>query len=115
MPSGLWITTRQGAFHSRDHGASWEHVVAGNPAKNLYCIRYDAGRQRLLGVARTGEIYSASDGGRTWTQAADPGWQVRRVTVAGERLLGITAFSGIVGQRESAQSSRAAISSGSSQ
>jgi hypothetical protein len=85
------------------------------PAKNLYCIRYDAARQRLLGVAISGEIFSTADGGRSWTRADDAGWDVRRVSVAGERLLGITPFSGIVGQPVSAQSSRAAVSAGSSQ
>ncbi len=102
-PSALWIATRQGAFRSSDNGVTWEHVVPGIPARNLLFLRYDAPRQRLLGVTGPGEIFWTHDGGQSWSHSDNPGWEIRRVSVAGERLLGITAFSGIVAQPESAQ------------
>jgi len=115
-PSAVWVATREGAFHSRDHGATWEHVVVGIPARNLVSVHYDAGRQRLLGAATSGEVFVSRDGGQSWSRASDPGWDIRRVGVAGERLLGITAFSGIVAEPDdAAQSPRAAASAGSSQ
>ncbi len=89
--------------------------MAGMPARNIRYVRYDAGWQRLLGVTGSGEIFSTRDDGQNWSPAGDPGWDVRRVSVAGERLLGITAFSGIVAQPELAPAQRAAVPAGSSQ
>ena len=98
-PDGLWLSTREGAFLSRDHGASWEHVVAGPPARQLIDIRYDREGKRLLGVAdRTGEIFESRDGGSTWLRAADPGYPLRALDLSGGYLLGITQFDGIVAQ-----------------
>ncbi len=113
-PSALWIATRQGAFRSSDKGITWEHVVAEIPAKNLFFLRYDASPQRLLGVTGSGEIVWTHDGGQSWVHGEDPGWDIRRVSVAGERLLGITAFSGIVAQPEAARLG-ASVGVGSSQ
>jgi photosystem II stability/assembly factor-like uncharacterized protein len=96
-PDTLWITTRQGAFYTHDRGATWGHIIVGLPARNLISLRYDSAGQRLLGVATSGEIFATRDG-HTWDRIADPGWAVRAISVAAGRLLGITAFSGIVAQ-----------------
>jgi len=112
-PSAVWPATREGALHSGDNGATWDHVVVGIPARNLVSVHYDPVRQRLLGAATSGEVFVSRDAGKTWSRASDAAWDIRRVAVAGERLLGITAFSGIVAQPEdAAQSSRTAVPTG---
>ena len=92
----LWIVARDGAFFSKDSGATWEHVIVGPPAQNLVHVTYDPNRRQMVGVAgETGDIYESQQGTK-WTRRARPGWQVRRVTLSGERILALTAFNGVV-------------------
>ncbi len=112
-PNALWITTRVGVFSSQDDGATWEHVLVGDPARNLTAVHYDRASRHLLAVTGNGEIYASADG-RKWTRAADPGLPLRSVSYSGGRLLGITPFSGIVAQPEAeAQSLRVGTAGGS--
>jgi photosystem II stability/assembly factor-like uncharacterized protein len=94
-PDRIWITTREGAFFSTDAGETWEHVIVGMPAMQVVSIAYDAANSRALGVASNGEIYSSANG-KEWTRAGEPGRALRSVSVAGNRIYGITQFSGIV-------------------
>jgi photosystem II stability/assembly factor-like uncharacterized protein len=98
-PSMLWIATHAGVFESKDTGATWEHVLVGTPPQNLMSIRYDATGQRVLGLTRSGEIYSTHDG-QIWSHTAHTGIYLRSIGLAGGRLLGITPFRGIVAQPE---------------
>jgi photosystem II stability/assembly factor-like uncharacterized protein len=101
--STFWIATAQGAFRSTDTGRTWEHVIAGVPARNLATVAYDAEGRRLLAAAMSsGEIFASTDRGRTWTRAADTGWPVRSLVVARGRLFGATPFDGIVAEIEGA-------------
>ena len=96
-PESLWISTREGAFVSRDKGSTWEHLVVGPPARQIGSIAYDAAGGRLLAVtSATGEIFESADNGRTFARLAETHWPVRRVAIAGRRLLGLTVFDGIV-------------------
>jgi ligand-binding sensor domain-containing protein len=113
-PSTLWITTHAGVFYSQDSGANWIHVLVGTPPQNLTSLRYDAEARRLLGLTRSGEIYSTNDG-QVWSRAADAGFQIRSISVAGGRLLGITPFRGIVAQPQSDAGSIRATAGGSLQ
>ncbi|MBZ5629089.1 MAG: transcriptional regulator [Acidobacteriia bacterium] len=113
-PSTLWIATHAGVFYSQDNGASWVHVLVGTPPRNLMSVRYDADAQRILGLTRSGEIYSTHDG-QVWNRAADAGLHIRSISVAGGRLLGITPFRGIVAQPESEARSLRTAAGGSSQ
>ncbi len=111
-PSAIWISTRAGVFFSNDNGGNWQHVLAGAPPQNLTSIRYDRATGHLLGLTRSGEIYSTSDG-QTWSRTAAAGVAIREISVAGRRLLGITPFRGIVAQPEDqAQALRAASADG---
>jgi photosystem II stability/assembly factor-like uncharacterized protein len=95
-PNRLWIMTREGAFYSPDSGQTWSHIIVGIPGMQAVSIHYDAAAERTLAVASNGEVFASRDDGATWTRAADAGWPLRSVRIAGNRLLGITPFSGIV-------------------
>jgi photosystem II stability/assembly factor-like uncharacterized protein len=96
-PDALWIATREGAFFSRDDGRSWEHIVVGIPARNLLRVNYDPDGRRLLG-ATVGQVFESRDGGAEWTPVGGPTRLVRSLSVAGNRILAITAFDGIFAQ-----------------
>jgi ligand-binding sensor domain-containing protein len=111
-PSAIWLSSRSGVFFSKDDGATWEHVLVGAPPENLMSVRYDHAAQRLLGLTRSGQVYSAHEG-QPWNRTADAGIQIRSISPAGGRLLGITPFRGIVAEPE-LQTPRAAASAGGS-
>lgn len=113
-PSRIWISSREGAFASGDSGETWEHVLVSMPAMQIVSIAYDRTNNRVLGVAANGEIYSTSDG-KEWKRTAEPGRPLRAVTVAGNRIYGITQFSGIVAAADAASTERATGGSGSMQ
>ncbi len=97
-PRALWITSREGAFFSKDDGTTWEHIVVGVPGRNLTCINYDSEGKRLLGITTTNEVFESRDDGASWVRTAEPGWMIRGLSIAGKRLLAITAFDGVVAQ-----------------
>lgn len=110
----VWISSREGAFFSSDSGENWEHVLAGMPAMQIVSVAYDATNHRTLGVASNGEIYSTADG-KDWKRAGEPGRPLRSVTIAGNRIYGITQFSGIVAAPDAASAERAGGSGGNMQ
>ena len=110
----VWITSREGAFFSPDRGQNWEHVLVGMPAMQIVSVSYDATNHRTLGVASNGEIYSTADG-KDWKRAAEPGRPLRAVTIAGNRIYGITQFSGIVAAPDAASAERASGGGGNMQ
>jgi len=112
-PSRIWISSHEGAFFSADSGQTWEHVLVGMPAPamQIVSVAYDPANNRTLGVASNGAIYSTADG-RNWTRAADPGRALRSVTFAGNRIYGITQFSGIVAAADAASIERAVAPGG---
>ncbi len=105
-PNRIWISGREGSFFSIDGGLSWEHVLVGSPAMQVISVAYDATNQRTLGVASDGEIFSTADG-KDWKRAAEPGRALRAVTVAGNKIFGITQFSGIIAAPDAASTERA--------
>lgn len=110
----VWISSREGEFFSSDSGNNWEHVLVGMPAMQLVSVSYDATNNRTVGVASNGEIYSTADG-KDWKRAAEPGRPLRAVTTAGNRIYGITQFSGIVAAPDAASAERALSGGGSMQ
>lgn len=93
-----WVITREGAIVSNDMGKTWEHVIAGS--HNLTYISYDGAGSRVLGVAGN-TMFESRDGGRTWSPLTAGKFNMRALAVAGGRLLGITAFDGLLAQGES--------------
>jgi photosystem II stability/assembly factor-like uncharacterized protein len=113
-PERVWITSREGAFFSNDAGQTWEHVLVGSPAMQVVSVAYDAANHRTLGVASNGEIYSTTTG-KAWSRTAEPGRALRSLSIAGNRIYGITQFSGIVAAEDAAITERAAAGSGAQQ
>ena len=106
-PDGeLWSATREGALHSSDQGVTWEHVLAGLPARNLGGVAYDDPGKRLLMIALgSGEVFSSSDLGHSWQRAANSGYPTRALASVRGRLFAATAFDGIVAQPRGAAES----------
>ena len=107
--SQIMIASREGAYHSADGGATWEHVVDGLPAKDITSVSFDATHKRLLATSdATGVIFESSDGGRSWQRGPDSGFPLRRVSVIGGRFVGATPFDGVILQPENEPMSAAA-------
>ncbi len=105
----IMIASREGAFHSGDGGASWEHVVNGLPGKDITSVSFDPSHKRLLATSdATSVIFESRDGGRSWQRGPDSGFPLRRVSVIGGRFVGATPFDGVVLQPENESISAAA-------
>ena len=113
--SQIFVASREGAFHSSDSGATWEHVLTGLPDKDITSITYDATGKRMLATSlQTGVIFQSTDSGRTWQRGPDSGYPLRRVGVVRGRFIGATPFDGVIAQPENESQSAAAGSGGGS-
>jgi photosystem II stability/assembly factor-like uncharacterized protein len=113
--SQIFVASREGAFLSSDAGATWSHVVAGLPDKEITSITLDSGANRLLATSlQTGVIFQSTDKGRSWQRGPDSGYPLRRVSVVHGRFIGATPFDGVVLQPENDPQSAAAGSGGGS-
>jgi photosystem II stability/assembly factor-like uncharacterized protein len=96
----LWMGTREGALHSLDAGATWEHVLGGLPARNVYVVRYDLASKNLLATAQqTHGVFESTDGGQTWHRSADTGVSIRAALNFQGRLLAASAYNGLLLQQ----------------
>jgi photosystem II stability/assembly factor-like uncharacterized protein len=110
---GIFVASREGAFHSSDSGASWEHVLTGLPDKDITSITYDSAGKRMLATSlQTGVIFESADGGRNWQRGPDSGYPLRRVSIVHGRFVAATPFDGVIVQPESESQSAAAAGSG---
>jgi photosystem II stability/assembly factor-like uncharacterized protein len=111
----ILVASREGAFVSSDAGATWSHVVAGLPDKEITSITFDSGANRLLATSlQTGVIFQSTDNGRSWQRGPDSGYPLRRVSVVHGRFIGATPFDGVILQPENDPQSAAAGSGGAS-
>ncbi len=109
-PDAIWLATREGAIRSNDNGKTWEHVLAGLPARHLMDIRYDEQGKRLLATAIGFEdLFESTDGGNHWS-AVKTGYALRHLVVARGRLLATTSFDGVVAERAEQSASSVAAS-----
>jgi len=115
-PEGqIFVASREGAFASTDSGATWSHVVAGLPDKDITSITFDSTANRLLATSlQTGVVFQSSDSGRSWQRGPDSGYPLRRVSVVHGRFVGATPFDGVVLQPENEGQSAAAGAGGAS-
>lgn len=96
----LWMGTREGALHSTDSGATWEHVLGGLPARNVYVVRYDPVSKSLIATAQhTHGVYESKDGGQSWRRSADTGVSIRAAINFQGRLLAASSYNGLLLQQ----------------
>jgi photosystem II stability/assembly factor-like uncharacterized protein len=109
-PDGqIFVSTREGAFHSADSGQSWNHVVAGLPDKDITSVTYDGSHKRLIATSgQTGVVFESADGGSTWQRGPDSGFLLRRISVVHGRYVGATPFDGVIAQPENEAQSASA-------
>jgi len=95
----IWLATRNGLFRSTDAGDSWKRITTLRLA-NIVAVQFDEENHRMLVVSgASSNIFESSDNGRTWN-AIIAGWPLRNLQIAHGRLLGTTAFDGVVVQPE---------------
>jgi photosystem II stability/assembly factor-like uncharacterized protein len=95
----IWLAARTGLFRSTDAGDSWKKVSSLRLA-DIQTIRFDEENHRVLVTSGLSiNIFESPDNGRNWT-AITTGWRIRNLRIARGRLLGTTAFDGIVMQPE---------------
>jgi photosystem II stability/assembly factor-like uncharacterized protein len=95
----IWLAARPGLFRSTDAGDSWKKVSSLRLA-DIRTIRFDEENHRVLVTSGLSiNIFESADNGRNWN-AITTGWRIRNLRIARGRLLGTTAFDGIVMQPE---------------
>jgi photosystem II stability/assembly factor-like uncharacterized protein len=95
----VWLAARTGLFRSTDAGDSWKQVSSLRLA-DIQTVHFDDDNHRVLVTSGLSvNIFESADNGRTWN-AISTGWRIRNLRVARGRLLGTTAFDGVVVQPE---------------
>ena len=98
---------------STDGGKNWQHVLAGS--QNIAYVSFDPANGRLLSVSGS-DAYESRDDGKTWSSLNAATHGMRALAVAGARVVGITAFDGVVGQADvDSPSARRSATSGNNQ
>jgi len=95
----IWLAARTGLFRSTDAGDSWKRV-SNLKLSNILTVQFDDENHRVLATSESStNVFESLDNGRTWS-AISAGWRVRNLHLAHGRLLGTTAFDGVVIQPE---------------
>jgi photosystem II stability/assembly factor-like uncharacterized protein len=97
-PDGsLWLSTREGALHSSDHGITWEHTLGGLPAREVLSVHYDAGSQCLLATGlHTRTVFESKDGGKSWQPLPASLVSIRAAMTYQGRILAATNHNGLL-------------------
>ena len=99
----IWLAARNGLFRSTDAGDSWKRITTLRLA-DIRSIQFDEENHRMLVLSGAStNIFESADNGRTWN-AISTGWSLRNLRLVHGRLLGTTAFDGVVIQPESTAS-----------
>ncbi len=94
----IWLAARAGLFRSTDAGDTWKPVSWLRLA-NILSVQFDENRRVLVTSGSSTNVFESGDNGRTWN-AISAGWRVRNLRLTRGRLLGTTAFDGVVIQPE---------------
>ncbi|HEY4677364.1 MAG TPA: YCF48-related protein [Candidatus Angelobacter sp.] len=95
----VWLAARTGLFRSTDAGDSWKKISSLRLA-DIQTIHFDNENHRVLVTSGLSiNIFESADNGRNWN-AITTGWRIRNLRVAHGRLIGTTAFDGVVVQPE---------------
>jgi photosystem II stability/assembly factor-like uncharacterized protein len=108
--SSLWLGTREGALHSTDGGKTWQHLLAGLPARNVLTVTYDAIGQLLLATALYAHgVFESSDGGRSWQRTPDAGVSIRSAMNYQGHLLAASSYNGLLLEQGSVEEAADAV------
>jgi photosystem II stability/assembly factor-like uncharacterized protein len=108
----IWLATRNGLYRSTDAGDSWKQITTLRLA-DIRSIQLDEENHRMLVLSGAStNIFESVDNGRTWS-AISTGWSLRNLRLTHGRLLGTTAFDGVVIQPEATAAVEAMTGSGS--
>jgi photosystem II stability/assembly factor-like uncharacterized protein len=95
----IWLGARTGLFRSTDAGDSWKKISSLR-LSNILTVQFDDENHRVLATSGSStNVFESDDNGKTWS-AISAGWRVRNLHLAHGRLLGTTAFDGVVIQPE---------------
>jgi photosystem II stability/assembly factor-like uncharacterized protein len=97
----IWLAAHSGLYRSTDAGDSWKRITTLRLTE-IRSIQFDEENHRMLVLSGAStNIFESPDNGRTWN-AISTGWPLRNLQFARGRLLGTTAFDGVVIQPETA-------------
>jgi photosystem II stability/assembly factor-like uncharacterized protein len=93
----IWLAARSGLLRSTDAGDTWKRVATLH-ISDILSLQFDEENHRMLALSgASSNIFESADNGRTWNTIST-GWQLRNLRLAEGRLLGTTAFDGVVVQ-----------------
>jgi photosystem II stability/assembly factor-like uncharacterized protein len=108
----IWLGARTGLFRSTDAGDSWKRISSLRLA-NILTVQLDSENHRVLATSGSStNVFESGDNGKTWN-AIGAGWRVRNLLLTHGRLLGTTAFDGVVIQPEITAESESVSGNGS--
>ena len=91
----LWVSSPQGLFHEKTIGG-WETVKTNLPDGNIKALSYDNRMHRMYAVVDSSNEVFASTDGQNWTSVYEGTYAVHEVVPAGDNLLVVTKYDGIV-------------------
>ena len=107
----IWLAARSGLFRSTDAGDSWKRV-ANLKLANILTVQFDDENHRVLATSGSSiNVFESGDNGKTWS-AISVGWRVRNLHLTRGRLLGTTAFDGVVIQPQVTATAENVLGSG---
>ena len=91
----LWISSPEGLFHEKSIGG-WETVKTNLPDGNIKALSYDARMHRIYAVVDSSNEVFASTDGQNWTSVYEGGYAVQELVPAGQSLMVVTKYDGIM-------------------
>ena len=93
----IWLAARSGLLRSTDAGDTWKRVTTLH-ISDVLSLQFDEENHRMLAISgASSDIFESADNGRTW-KTISTGWPLRNLRLTEGRLLGTTAFDGVVVQ-----------------
>ncbi|HEU5234370.1 MAG TPA: transcriptional regulator [Terriglobales bacterium] len=93
--SALWVSSPEGLFREKSVGG-WESVKTNLPDHSIKALTYDQRTRRMYAVVDSSNEVFASNDGRHWTSVYESGYQVQELVPAGNNLLVVTKYDGII-------------------
>jgi len=91
----IWVSSPQGLFHEKAKGG-WEAVKTNLPEGGIKALTYDQNMHRMFAVSDSSNEVFASADGQNWTSVYEGSYAVHKVVPAGNTLLVVTQYDGIV-------------------